>query len=314
MQWAVAADGGFMANTLLSKKIREAAQPQYKGRQFVRPVGGFGKGQGDSLDFLKVSNLFTQGGVISENQKMPVTKFAVRKATLTIDEYGNSVEYTGKLEALAQWDPADPVQRAIRNDQARVLDKAAVDAYKLTEVFYTPTSATAGTLDTDGTLTAVAGANFNMFHLKEVVDTAIDALVPPAVGGADGDYVMIATQKLIRGIYDDPDFQDVAKYARGEEVLVGEIGRVYHTRFVRTTSTQALTKVGPSSVLGEGLLLGDDAVVEGVALPEEVRAKIPDDYGRSRGIAWYALLGFKHVWSLAADGEYRVIYITGKAS
>ena len=28
------------------------------------------------------------------------------------------------------------------------------------------------------------------------------------------------------------------------------------------------------------------------AIPEEIRGKIPTDYGRSRGIAWYAELAF----------------------
>lgn len=37
---------------------------------------------------------------------------------------------------------------------------------------------------------------------------------------------------------------------------------------------------------------GDDAVAEGVAVPEEVRGKIPTDFGRSKGIAWYAEEGF----------------------
>lgn len=38
--------------------------------------------------------------------------------------------------------------------------------------------------------------------------------------------------------------------------------------------------------------LGGDTVTEAVCVPEEIRAKIPGDYGRSRGIAWYYLGGF----------------------
>jgi len=37
---------------------------------------------------------------------------------------------------------------------------------------------------------------------------------------------------------------------------------------------------------------GEDTVAEAIAIPEEVRGKLPGDYGRDRGIAWYALLGF----------------------
>lgn len=36
----------------------------------------------------------------------------------------------------------------------------------------------------------------------------------------------------------------------------------------------------------------EDTVAEALVVPEEVRGKIPSDYGRSKGIAWYYLGGF----------------------
>jgi len=33
-------------------------------------------------------------------------------------------------------------------------------------------------------------------------------------------------------------------------------------------------------------------VAEAVCVPEEMRGKIPTDYGRSKGVAWYYLGGF----------------------
>jgi hypothetical protein len=33
-------------------------------------------------------------------------------------------------------------------------------------------------------------------------------------------------------------------------------------------------------------------VTEAICVPEEIRAKLPGDFGRSRGIAWYYLGGF----------------------
>jgi hypothetical protein len=42
-------------------------------------------------------------------------------------------------------------------------------------------------------------------------------------------------------------------------------------------------------------------VAEGVAVPEEMRGKIPTDYGRSKGIAWYYLGGFGIVHTLAQN-------------
>ena len=38
--------------------------------------------------------------------------------------------------------------------------------------------------------------------------------------------------------------------------------------------------------------VGEETVAEAVAVPEEIRGKIPSDYGRSKGVAWYYLGGF----------------------
>jgi hypothetical protein len=37
---------------------------------------------------------------------------------------------------------------------------------------------------------------------------------------------------------------------------------------------------------------GEDTVAEALVVPEEMRGKIPSDYGRAKGIAWYYLGGF----------------------
>ena len=49
--------------------------------------------------------------------------------------------------------------------------------------------------------------------------------------------------------------------------------------------------------------MGDDTVAEGIACPEEIRGKIPDDYGRGHGIAWYALEGFGLTQPTAANAR-----------
>lgn len=313
MQWSISADGGYMANTLLSKKLRYAAQPLMKFRGYARPVDGFGKGQGDSLDYNKLSNVATAGGQIGETQRIPVTKFAIRRGTLTIAEYGNSIEWTGKLDVLSAFDLSDPLQRGLRNDMAKTLDIQTAAECKKTKIAYITESVSSGRFDTDGTPSGAAATdNLNLFHLKEMVDYMITNNVPPAIGGEDGDYVMVATRKALRGIVDDPEFQEWVKYTEGEKKLNGELGRVplYRTRIVETTHYNALSNTKGANSIGEAIMLGDDAVVEGVAVPEELRSKIPDDYGRVKGIAWYALLGWKHVWDFATDNEFRAIYFT----
>ena len=49
---------------------------------------------------------------------------------------------------------------------------------------------------------------------------------------------------------------------------------------------------------------GQDTVAEGMAVAEEMRGKIPSDFGRDRGIAWYYIGGFGIVHALnAGDGS-----------
>lgn len=86
-------------------------------------------------------------------------------------------------------------------------------------------------------------------------------------------------------------------------ILNGEIGRYESVRFVEQNFIPAggaadSTTYDPWAVTPDGwnnglsswaFFCGGDTVTEAVCVPEEVRAKIPGDFGRSRGIAWYYL-------------------------
>ena len=305
-QWAVAADGGHMANPPLSKKLRHATQPFMKARQFTRPIDAFGKSRGDRVDFDKVSNVQTQGGKLQETVKMPVTKFQIVKDTLIVDEYGNSVDYTGKLETIAEFNINNPVQKALRDDMAKVLDKAVIDELKLTRTKVIGDSASSIVWDTDGTPSTTALSNLTVFHVKEIVDgmktgdfgtqgtNDFNPVMP--FTGPDGDYVALMSVKARRGISDDPEWEEWTKYTKADMLMKGEVGRLYGCKVVETNHTAALLNSIASNVTGEALFFGDDPIVEGIAIPEELRGKIPGDYGRDKGVAWYFLGGWKLTW------------------
>lgn len=86
----------------------------------------------------------------------------------------NSVPYTGKLEALSEFDPTDPIQRVLRDDMASVLDKAAGLQFRGAQRKYTATSTLAGALesvaagDTLGSAKNVKGG-WRLVHIREVV-------------------------------------------------------------------------------------------------------------------------------------------------
>ena len=53
--------------------------------------------------------------------------------------------------------------------------------------------------------------------------------------------------------------------------------------------------------------MAEDTVAEAIAIPEEIRGKIPSDYGRSRGVAWFALLGFGLVHTTSNPSQGRIV-------
>lgn len=69
--------------------------------------------------------------------------------------------------------------------------------------------------------------------------------------------------------------------------------------------------MGTGNVLGEGVVFGADSYAMAEGVTPELRAGIPQDYGRSRGIAWYGQIGAKLVWAQdsANPGEANLVYV-----
>lgn len=315
--WSVNATGGYLSNTKLSKTMRHATQPMFKFRQFTRLEKAIGKGKGDTVDFNKVSNIQTAGGTISEASRIPETNILIRRGTLVLEEYGNSIPYTGKLDDLSEFSVDNMITRALRDDMAKTLDAAVATVFKSGDIKYSATGASSQTWAVNGTASGTAISNLNLFHVKEIIDAMKTGIfgagneanpVPPYDGE---NYICIASVQALRGLKDDPDFEEVVKYADPERLLVGEVGRIYGCRFIETNNTGALSHdVGASSGTGEAVFFGADPVIEAVAVPEEIRAKIPEDYGRSKGIAWYGLMGFENVWDYSTDDEDHIVHFT----
>lgn len=315
--WTIAADGGHFANPRLSNKLRYHNTSRYIFRQFARSEPGYGKQRGETIDFDKVSMASTQGGQIGEFQDIPETKFSIIKDNLQVTEWGNSIPWTGKIETLSEFNPSQPVQKVILNDQKKVLDEAVADQMKLSDLCYIPTSATTQVWDVDGTPSTLSVGQFNMFHLKELVDAASTGnfgagntgkIIPPM---PDGNYGLILSVKAARGLFDDPEYQEFAKFSYPRKLFNGEVDEItYNCRILKNNNSGALSETLGTNSLGQALLFGDDAVIQGVALEEELRYKLAVKYGRDKGLAWYAVLGFKKPWDFSTDTEEHVIRFT----
>ena len=319
--WSIAADGGHFANPILSSKLRFHNTSRYVFRQFTRPEPGYGKHRDETIDFDKVSMAESQGGKIGEFQDIPETKFSIVKDNLRVTEYGNSIPWTGKLETLSEFNPSNPVQKVILNDQMKVLDEEVATEMKTSKLTYIATGVESQTWDVDGTPSTLATDQFNFWHLKEMVDAARTGIfgsgntgnIIPAM--PDSNYILVLSVKAARGLFDDPEYQEFAKFTYPRKLFNGEIDEItYNCRIVRNNNSGALSETKGTNNVGEALLLGDDSIVEGIALKEELRYKLAVKYGRDKGLAWYAMLGFKKPWDFTNDGEEHIIRFTSSAT
>lgn len=90
----------------------------------------------------------------------------------------------------------------------------------------------------------------------------------------------------------------------------GEIGRYENCRYVEQTnivkgiSTDGINGTAWANGLSDWIFFfGNDTVAEAVCVPEEMRGKIPTDYGRSKGVAWYYLGGFGLVHTIPSNAR-----------
>jgi N4-gp56 family major capsid protein len=305
-RWAVSADGGFLAHPDLSQKLRYVAQPLMKLRQFVRAEPGFGRKKGDTLLFDRVSNVTIAGRRISELERMPESGVTISQGSLTVDEFGNSIAWTGRLEDLSEFDPENIWLRTLRDDAARTLDRHVAAEFRTTPVKAIPTGAAATTFREDGT-TVAATTSVTAAHVKDIVDEMKARWLVPFYDGEN--YMAVVSVKFGRRLKDDAAFDAAARYGDPERLFSGEIGRYYGVRFIEETHVLSNT-LGTTTHQGEAIFFGADPVVEGIVVPLEMRAKIPTDYGRDKGLAWYFLGGWRITWPTAGAGEVKIVHVT----
>jgi N4-gp56 family major capsid protein len=316
--WAVNTLGGYFYSLNLSDNLRQSLQPMVKFRQFadVKDASQQGKKKGESFTWDVVSNVVTQGNSILETNTMPETNFTITQGTLTITEYGNSVPYSGKLEDLGKFSVRDTVMKVLKNDASKVLDCAAHQQFNRTPLRVVGTSSTTVTLTTNGTATGTNSQAYNTNHAKLIVDTMKERNIPAYVGD---DYYALGWPTTFRTLKNS--LETLHQYTETGLTMImnGEIGRYENMRYVEQTNIPKggaadSTTFNPFTNTADAwnggfsdwiFFFGEDTVAEGIATPEEVRAKIPTDYGRSKGVAWYALLGYGLVHT--ATGQERVL-------
>lgn len=311
--WVFDAPTGTYKDHALSAKIFEASIAETVAMDFVNQVDGYGRKRGESVTLTRVSNVTEPtSATLSETQRIPEDDFTVTTKEITVAEIGRAIPFTSLAEDLGHFNIENAIQKELRKQMTLYLDSLAFTAFKSAQIKYQPTGATAATTATAGAATVAATANMNVYHCEEIRDYMFDTMhVPPYEGG---DYIGIFRTKGMRGVKRDPDWEDWHKYTDPSAKFNSEIGRLEQIRFVETNhggSAVGSAGLNSGTYLGEGVVFGDDAVAMAEAVTPELRAALPQDFGRAQAVAWYGVLAFDIIWDTSSAGEAKVVHVTG---
>ena len=301
--------GGFYASFNLSSDLRMGVKATSKFRQFADVKDAWGKVERSGQTFTwDVVPMMTRGNrALTETNTIGQGNHTVVQGTLTMSERGYSVPYTGMLEAMAMLSVRQPIMKVLKYDAACDIDCLVHQQFNLTAIRASAsTTAETCSFTSNSTATQTVSQGIGTVNLKSIVDTMKGRNIPYYT---ERDYYAIARPLGLRKIKDL--LEAVYQYTTDglEMIMNGEIGRYSDTRFVEqttipvggasdSTTFNAFTDTGDGWNSGAGLtgdwvfIFGADTVCEAVHTEEEIRAKVADDYGRSKGIAWYALLGY----------------------
>ena len=317
--WSVAADGGYLYSDEMSDFLRITVQPLTKFRQMCDAEDGTQKGLGAGELFVwdTVSNVARQGRRLSETVPIPETNFTVAQNSLTVVEWGQSVPYTGKLELLAKHKVQNIIDKALKHDARKCFDIEAFLQFKATPLRFAPTggtSATAITLTTNGATATTNNLALGTGHVKAISDTMKERNTPPFENDA---YMCISHPSTYRGFKNS--LESIHQYTQEglQMIRYGEIGRYEDTRFIEQNFIpkggandsvtfdpwEGVADAWNNALSSWAFFFGADTCTEAIVVPEEIRAKLPGDFGRSKGIAWYALGGFGITQTSVADAR-----------
>lgn len=306
--WKFDAPTGTYKNHALSMKLHEAAVENSIFMEHVRPVDGFGKGAGETVTLTRIRNVTEPtSAALDEMMRIPEDEFSLSTKSITVAEFGRAIPYTSLSDDFSEFNIENPIQKKLRDQMRLVLDTKAAFEFKQAKIKYVPTGAATNNITTNGTPGAAATVNMNVAHVEMIRDYMFDTLqVPPL---ENDDYIGIFRTLGLRGIKSDADWKAWHQYTDPQAKYNGEVGRIEGVRFIESNHARALGKIGTGSVLGEGVVFGEDAVAMAEAMTPELRAAQPSDFGRSKAVAWYGILEFGIVWDTGNAGEARVVHV-----
>lgn len=297
-------------NHALSSQIYLAAVEDSVLVELTRPVAGFGRKMGESVTLTRVRNITDPASIaLSETQRIPEDLFQLGTTQINPTEIGRAVPFSSLAEDFSHFDLSNAIQKKLKDSLQLGLDTMAAGAYKSTQVKYAVTGPTTNTITTNGIFGAPSTDNLNLFHVEQISDYLYDTLACPPYFAED--YCGVFRRLGLRGIMDDPGFDNWRNYADPQRKMNSEVGRLERIRFKETNHDEAFGKVGTGSVLGEGVVFGADAVAMAEVRTPEIMASMgdPANANRDKVALFYGNLQFGNIWPTGNKGEARILHV-----
>lgn len=306
--WGVLADGGYATVPELTELVRVQAQQAQGLAQLANPPdeSELGKGSGDEVYYLFTTNITNTGGQLVENQPIPRGKISMVRGSFKIYEYGNGLDWTGKLEDLARIDVEHPFMRGLMDDLRKLENTAVYTEAIKTDWKVQVDHATNNTIvvTTNGTVAGNAAADPEWAALIRLLGQAEDRLIPYFDGES---YVYVTGIQAITKLRLDPVVREMLRQDSGRAIINGEIGRAAGMRIVK--DNHVIDKAAGTQAFNEGLLFGADSVQQQVGLPWEVRREM-GDFGRDIGVAYYGIMGWNKMLDQTLHSQEHIMHVT----
>ncbi len=313
--WSYDASTGTYKSHAMSKELLKVAARKFRFVPFTKKVNGYGRRQGETvtLPYYKPLSEPTSAQ-LEEQTRIPIDKLEMGTYTITIKEWGRGVEFTSLAQDLSALDPKDGAQKRLTEQMDACMDGAAADAFTgaNAKIAFIPTSLTGGVWDTDGTPSTSATVNLTKDHMGCIRDYLANTIHTPYFEGDH--YIGLFSTKALRGLKNDRVIQQFNMYLQKGDILYrNEQGMIENIRLVEVNHERALSDgVGVGSVLGEGVVFGEDAVGRLEIEYPHLRADMnyQSDFGRKKAVAWYGTVAFDVLFQSATDREARIIKVT----
>lgn len=315
--------GGIYANPELSMQLNFVASKESRFFDIVTDPGdndvALGKNHGDTVGCKQWGRIIDATATTALSETVPIPYVTIPEYTrqATVYQRGRAVAWTGQREDLSRLQVESPVVHALKEHSSRTHNKLIYDAAVASRSFtYAPTSATAGSFRTDGTVVSTAAAKFNGYHARQITKN-LRKYNTPAFDGTN--YAGIISPTMKADLFDDTTaitgFVDVKKYtSEADGLLNGEIGTYFGVRYMEDNDVLGgtLDAIGSGSAFGSGLFFGMDGVIQAPVYPMELRANlnVGGDFGRQKALAWISLLGYLVMWVYSTNEQGTILHYT----